>query len=270
MTDIIPVGPGIPDQVYLDDLKKGEEHDVSGKYLKIVDSSSATATVDIAIQTNMQGTYYTGLKKNSSIYLSSGFSKYFINSAAQAGEWVKISVSDGPDQFNVDNPGQGTIDGIANPVQVYGVGGAAVAVNDANSEASLSSINTALTSDRGVKRTITPLGANKYGAFNIGTAVQTIVAAASNVNGLILRNVVMSASNLLGLTLSAGSAAPADYNSTTVNGILTIVGNTNAGVVNQEYGRDIFIPAGFGLYVACNNGGFAYNASAIMLTYDLL
>lgn len=131
-----------PFRIDLTNARNGKLITVKGRYVKVVDASSASAIVQIAVSENFEERY-ENLKKNGLIYEGQGFSKIYIKNDAQADEWVRVIVSDGPDDYDVDNPSESVIDAIATKVKVGGgnsrvhaastVGVAAAQIYSANS-----------------------------------------------------------------------------------------------------------------------------------------
>ncbi len=106
-------------RIALDNARAGEQILAQGRFVKIVDASSATVAVQVAITESFEDRYET-LKKNGSIYEGSGFKKIYLKNDAQAGAWVRLIVSDGPEDYNVENPSATQVDSIAEPVKTKG------------------------------------------------------------------------------------------------------------------------------------------------------
>jgi hypothetical protein len=102
------------------------------------------------------------------------------------------------------------------------------------------------------------MGSSFYGSQAIGAGAVTIVAPASNVNGLYLRQVSNNANAAATQGLFAGAAAPT---SLTSNSPLAI----SQGAPTTSV-RDCFLPAGQGLYVYANAAG----PGTLYISYDLL
>lgn len=93
-------------KVFLIDLstaRTGKEYKALGRYIKIADASDASAAVNIAVEENIPSSFMT-LKKNGSIVERDGFGRFFVTNAAQAGKTITLIVSEGPEDFDVDNP----------------------------------------------------------------------------------------------------------------------------------------------------------------------
>lgn len=106
-------------KVYLDKVRTGERIDVSGRFIRISDASSSLVSINIAIEENAE-TRYNSMKKDGAIKVGSGFSAIYIKNDAQAGGWVNLIISDGPEDFDVYNPSMNNIDSISEPVMTKG------------------------------------------------------------------------------------------------------------------------------------------------------
>ncbi|MCB9980771.1 MAG: hypothetical protein H6863_06530 [Rhodospirillales bacterium] len=106
--------------ISLDNARDGERIDVLGRYIQITDSSNPSATINVAVQDNIGANKYHRLVVTGEINEAQGFSRLYLKNTAQAGEWVKLIVTDGPDDFYVKAGDFGTISGITNPVVTKG------------------------------------------------------------------------------------------------------------------------------------------------------
>lgn len=104
--------------IYLDSARDGERIEVLGRYVQISDSSNPSAEINVAVQDNIGASKYHRLVRTGEIVESQGFSRLYLKNDAQAGEWVKMIVTDGPEDFSVKAGDFGTISGITNTVTV--------------------------------------------------------------------------------------------------------------------------------------------------------
>lgn len=116
-------GIGKVQKILLDSARTSELKDISGREIQVVDASSAAATIGIALQDNILDLKFFDIKKNGRLGDRQGFSKFYIKNTAQAGEWVKIIVTDGNDDFYVENSDLGVITEISEPIKTKGGAG---------------------------------------------------------------------------------------------------------------------------------------------------
>lgn len=135
-----------------------------------------------------------------------------------------------------------------------------VNVADANGLAAINALATLMQNANNKRNALTPLGQYFAVADGLAAAVTTMVAPASNVNGLILRTASMlSTSNRS--ALYAAPTAPPDANDLTRHAIM--FGWSSAYTLDQQ----LLIPAGNGIYFARGGSSANYAAS---ISYDLL
>jgi hypothetical protein len=108
------------------------------------------------------------------------------------------------------------------------------------------------------------IGATRYGLSAAGAGSNTIVAPASNVNGLVLRSIcieisVGGAGNDLGVF--ADTAAPANWNDVTKNRIIALKPLNTLSMPELN----VFLPVGFGLYWYSDLAG-----QRLWCSYDIL
>lgn len=141
---------------------------------------------------------------------------------------------------------------VSGEVQVKNVTGGTLKTDDDETQAKLDTLITAVGDAQ-----FTTIGANSFAAIG-NSAVQTVLSPASNTNGAILRTLSMS-----GQTSSsaffADTSAPSGYADYTKRGIAHIFGGGSFDT------KDIYLPAGVGMYFACQNTG-----TVCRVTYDLL
>jgi hypothetical protein len=99
-----------------------KEVPVKGRFLRIVDASDASAAIYISIEETGGGAARR-MTKNGKIFEGQGFSRIFITNEAQANKWIEFVISDGEDDYDVENPSLGTIDEIAGKVIIGGGSG---------------------------------------------------------------------------------------------------------------------------------------------------
>lgn len=104
-------------RINLATARTADQFKVIGKHIRVADASSANAEVQIAVGDSTPDRFET-LRKNGRIKDDAGFREFFVANTAQAGEWVRVIVSDG--EYDVDNPSQNIIEEIAEPVVIAG------------------------------------------------------------------------------------------------------------------------------------------------------
>jgi len=107
---------------YTFDLSKartGKEITVLGHYIKIVEATDAAASVKIAVQHNIPSKFRT-LNNDGMIYEGQGFTKFFITNEVQTGKELTVIISNGPDDYDVQNATQNVIQEIVKPVITQG------------------------------------------------------------------------------------------------------------------------------------------------------
>ena len=118
--------------------------EVLGRYVQIADASSASAKISVAVDESFDECF-ENLKKDGKIFEGQGFKCIYVSFDAQPGEWVRLVVSDGPEDYKVDNPSQGTIDAIASPVDVSGIADPVVIRGGSTRSHGQKSVNTSAT-----------------------------------------------------------------------------------------------------------------------------
>lgn len=239
-------------KIYLDTALNKKRFPVLGRFLQITDTSSASVVVDVAVASNKPDSFETGLKKDASIYEGSGFDVFYITAEAQAGEWLRIVISDGPEDYAVKNPGGGVIDGIADAVKVKNDTGDTLDVSDTDGQAAIAAVeaavddvNALLQDDEALRAPLTTLENASYG--NAGT----LVSSGANVNGVIIRTA----------SLCSGTQATGAASVTAGGSAIAQVG----GNYTSLFIKDVFIPAGVAL--AVSNSG---SASSVNVWYEVL
>jgi len=113
---------GIPKAfvINLATAREGKEYYVKGRYIRVADATDTTTEIEIAVQQNIPSSYEK-LKKNSIIKEGNGFDRIYVTNTAQANKTVRLIISEGPEDYDVDNPSIGTIDAVGSiddPVEV--------------------------------------------------------------------------------------------------------------------------------------------------------
>ena len=98
-------------RINLATAREGKLYTVKGRFIRVADASDTTAVINIAIGENTPSSY-EALKKNGSLVEGNGFDRIYITNTAQADKWVRIIVSEGSSDYDVDNPSLGAIDSI--------------------------------------------------------------------------------------------------------------------------------------------------------------
>lgn len=134
----------------------------------------------------------------------------------------------------------------------------ALAALQAQTTAEFLALTNLLKNDQLKRSSLTPLGASAAGCNNVASA--TLVTPAANANGLIIRNYTVYTASGVG-ALFADTAAPATAYDVTKR---CLANNAGLGAVS---GKDIYVPAGIGLYSASSA---ASTGTGCTLTYELL
>lgn len=103
-----------------DELRK-----ITGKYIRVVAASSQSAAVLVSVEEIWADDSKIPLKAQAEIMEGDGFKYLYFSNAAQPGEWVRIMVSDGPDDFNINYPADVSLSG-----EVTVVSGNTIDAND--------------------------------------------------------------------------------------------------------------------------------------------
>jgi hypothetical protein len=106
----------------------------------------------------------------------------------------------------------------------------------------------------------TPQGASFYGVAPVPSSAQQIVAPAANVNGVVIRLATLKTASGQ-IALFADTSAPSGPLDVTKRAICSI---DNSGYLTQWI-RDVFIPAGRGLWVVGNNGSTDFWVTYVIL-----
>ena len=227
---------------------------ISG-FLQIVDASSSSATIKVALDNDVSDAKFFSMKKGGEIKDIDGFSKVYISCDAQPGEWVDMIIVEGSEDFSVKNPQEIVINSISNAVKVKNETGGSLEVNNPNIEALLKN-------DTDQRAPLSVLGGYVVGASNT-TAVQTLISPGVNTNGLIIRGIQIVANSTTTHSVYADTSAPASATDVTKRRLATV---RDARFYNSN--QPIYIPAGIGIYsVATSATGTGTN---ITIEYDLL
>lgn len=171
----------------LDDQRLGKRVPASGKFLRVVDASGSSARIQISVGENTPDHFET-LPLDGYIYDKQGFSEFFVKNDAQSGEWVKIMVSEGPEDYDVKNPSQGVISSVGSidsEVEIVNGSGDVLDVDDANTQGKLDDILALLQNADDLRAPLTDLSNATYA--EVRGATTPIVTAGSNPNGVIIR-----------------------------------------------------------------------------------
>lgn len=177
--------------VNLAKAREAKEVTVLGKYIRISDASDSNAVVQIAIGENIPSKYET-LKKNGRVRDGDGFKTIYIKNEAQADKWMRIIISDGEFDYDVENPSLGVIDSIGSiegvvdvdfGVDVFDIeGDDHLGVYDPNAKAAVELLDG---TQVGLQRGLITLQGASYAIAN--NSSETLVTAAANTNGVIIR-----------------------------------------------------------------------------------
>lgn len=225
--------------------RNGKPYTVKGRFIKVADSSDATAEIDIAVQDNIPSSYLT-LKKNGAIIERNGFDRFFITNAAQAGKTVKIIVSEGPEDFDVINSDLSvdSIGSIDDPVEIID-DDLIAAIQDVEQsvDEAKADIVAMLQNDQSQRPGLTTLAGASY-ASQVSAGTNNVVTAGANLNGVIIRHFHWEGQVNGGYAqLRAGG-----------NVIAGGAGLTTASGVGTGTIRDLFIPAGVAVDIVVATG----------------
>ncbi|GEM_PF-2750455 len=91
----------------------------AGRYIKVANATDASAEISISVGQNIESAYMA-LKKNGSITERQGFTEFYITNTAQASKVITLILSEGPEDFDVDNPAL-TVDSVGSidaPIEI--------------------------------------------------------------------------------------------------------------------------------------------------------
>lgn len=232
---------------YFLDLSKARDsklETVKGRFIRIADASDTTAKVQIAIGENVLSAYET-LKKNGRIIEGNGFNRIYFKNEAQLGKWVRVIVSEGEQDYDVDNPSIGTVDSIGQidtPVEI----------DHDDIDYLVTAFKSLLDNPNDKRAGLTTLEGATY-AQQTAVGTNSVVTAIANVNGIILR--------VGNCSVAAGSTtAPSRID---VDGKPILLADSAAagsswGAACVVHTKDVYIPAGLALdLVVGKSGGHA-------------
>lgn len=101
---------------------QGERVGVKGRDIRVTATSSAGALATVALEGEFNTTYYD-MVEQAHLYEKQGFEAIYVKNDAQPGEWIELTISDGPDDFIYEKPTNNNINEILEPVM--GTGGKA-------------------------------------------------------------------------------------------------------------------------------------------------
>lgn len=238
----------------LTNARDGKELTVRGRFIRVAGASDTVAEIQIAVQENRAESYET-LKKNGTITEGNGFDKIFIKNTAQAGKSVRVIVSEGSDDYDVENLSLGAIDSIGSidtAVEIINASGDILDVTDADVKFNTGAMRGAQNEVSGSSyRWVnyspkTPLLNASFASVN--NATSTVVTAVANTAGVVVRSAQISGfGNSTSAYVRAGS-----------NDILQLF--YNGGAHQHAEIRDIIIPAGVALTI---------NSSATSMDTDI-
>jgi hypothetical protein len=177
--------------INLANAREAKEYTVIGKYIRIADASDSNAVIQIAIGENILSKYET-LKKNGRVRDGDGFNTIYISNTAQADKWMRIIISDGEFDYDVENPSLGVIDSIGNIEGVVDIdtgadvfdidGNDHLGVYDPNTSEIMQALNG--TNDS-LKKGFTSLEGSSHA--DAGASEVEIVTAAANTDGVLIK-----------------------------------------------------------------------------------
>lgn len=215
----------------------GELTEIAGKYIRVVDASSAGAECAIALRGEFNTTFFRFVDQ-AWLYEAQGFDGIHILNDAQAGEWLEIVITDGPDDFDYERPTNNNIGEIVSDVKVVNPLGEELNVNV-----------DLLKNDRLQRAPLTSLQGASW-AYITG-ASSTVVSSGANVNGVIIRYIRAVQSGGTPLTV-------------TIGGNNFIVGKSGAYGPEVFVIENIFVPAGQAVAVTSSAG------DNICIAYEVL
>ena len=221
-------------------------------FLQIVDASSSSATIRVALDNDVSDAKFFSMKKGGEIKDIDGFSKVYISCDAQPGEWVDLIIVEGSEDFSVKNPQEIVINSISNAIKVKNETGGSLEVNNPNIEALLKNDTD--------KRTALTTMENTSHFYQQYTGSGDIVTASSNINGIIIRNAIASAA-------TQGNAAHASSSLSFGSNKILFCYGANAYYQQTVQIKDVYIPSGFSL--SYNVVG-TYNSCFLIVNYEVL
>lgn len=225
--------------------RTNEIHNISGDFLFCDLSSNGTATIEL---NNQMDAPDAPIFFAAGMGLEAPFKQIKVSNPAQAGAKLVLLYSTG--QRIIPSSSMSNVNSILQPVNI----------NDVISSQSQFYYGHA-----------TP-------ATNNTPATSTIVAPASNVNGLIVRGVYMdvsapSGTNFMDCSVIASASAPAALaNGAVANATLLIHlhNNAAAALTSSTWNMQRRIPAGWGLYIQDNSGTTTAADRSVIVDYELL
>jgi hypothetical protein len=199
------------------------------------------------------------LTVGSKISVANKFDSARLSWAAQAGVVVTLMVSDDADGNGVDVDAPPTVTVGSVSISAAGNTAAVTAGGALKVDAS------ATTQPVSIVGAVNPLpnskqpnvaGASFAGSVSGAAGSTTVVAPGSNVNGIIVRSALVSGGSTE-VGLMTGAAAP-----TSITSNACILLGAGASAVSATLNRDIWVPAGQGLYIYQSAaGGFIWNVA---------
>lgn len=208
--------------------RSGVYKSITGKYVKVVASSDATARINLSVGENVD-TDFQELRRNGAISDGDGFSGVYISNDAQAGKWVRIIITKGKEDYDVENPSLGIVEGIVDDVAIVNAEGDKLDVFDETAHGKLDAILAMMQNPNSQRTGMTDLTGAV--AANVINATTVLVSAAANVNGIIIR--------VLSLSSNGGQRAAVQVGS---GWLIDCISNSGDSAHIVE--KDIFIPAG--------------------------
>ena len=161
---------------------QGQLTQITGKFIRVVDASSAAAQCELALRGDFNTSYFR-MSEMATITERQGFDGIFITNEAQPGEWIEIVITDGPEDFDYERPMTNNIGEILTEVKVIS-GDTPLEIDAASTDALLTSILAMMQNDQDRRAPLSTLAGASYAS---GTGSTTIVSAGTNINGVVIR-----------------------------------------------------------------------------------
>ncbi len=161
---------------------QGELTEITGKFIRVVDASSAAAKCEIALRGDFNTTYFS-MVEMAKITERQGFDGIFVTNEAQQDEWIEIVITDGPEDFDYERPMNNNIGQILTEVEVVS-GSTPLNIDAASTDALLANILVMMQNEKDQRKPVVSLDGFTYAQAINATVVP--VSAVANVSGCLI------------------------------------------------------------------------------------
>lgn len=91
--------------------RQDEQRKIKGRFLRVIAASSQAAAALVSIDEVWSDDAKIPLKQQAEVREMDGFNYLYFSNSAQPGEWIRVMVSDGPDDFDIRYPADVTLSG---------------------------------------------------------------------------------------------------------------------------------------------------------------